>query len=153
VATTAGDEESALPAETIAAVEASRSHAADLIAAAQAIVERFPHLAYHFAVLALEEIGRGVLLVVQASAGGPEEARTLSARMEDHEAKVFWSPENAEPLTAQQIDDFRELARRIHEARKSGLYFDPAAGVLPREAISRDEADHAIALAEARMGM
>jgi thiaminase len=60
-------EETALPAETVAGVEATREHAADLIAAAKSLCEKFPHLAYHFAVLALEEIGRGVLLVVRDS--------------------------------------------------------------------------------------
>jgi AbiV family abortive infection protein len=149
-------EETALSAKTIAAVEASRAHAADLVAAANEIVERFPHLAYHFAVLALEEVGRGVLIVIRDSSAGTDEPRSVTAGMEDHEAKLFWalwSPELADPLTPRQIDDFREMARRIHEVRKSGLYFDPAAATLPRDAISREEGEHAIRLAESRLGM
>src|SRR5213592_4631481 len=95
-------EETALPAETVAAIEASREHAADLIAAATSLRERFPHLAYHFAVLALEEIGRGVLLVVRDSVGRTaDDARALEDGMEDHVRKLFWalwSPTQSEPV-------------------------------------------------------
>jgi AbiV family abortive infection protein len=150
-------EGTALPAETVAAIEVSREHAADLIAAAKSLSDEFPHLAYHFAVLALEEIGRGVLLVVRDSVGrSDEEARALQDGMEDHVRKLFWalwSPTQAEPVTGAQIDEFRELARQIHEVRKSGLYFDPTAATLPREAVTGDEAASIIKLAESRLGM
>src|SRR6266542_1992239 len=145
-------EETGLPAETVAAIEVSREHAADLIAAAKLLREEFPHLAYHFAVLALEEIGRGVLLVVRDSVGrSDDEARALQDGMEDHVRKLFWalwSPTQAEAVTGAQIDEFRELARQIHEVRKSGLYFDPTAATLPREAVTGDEAASIIKLAE-----
>lgn len=149
-------EESALSADTIAAVEASQAHAEDLLAAARELLERFPHLAYHLAVLALEELGRGVLLVIRDGVTEEAERRALSEGMEDHEAKLFWalwSPTSSEPLTATQIDEFRVLARRIHEERKAGLYFNPSADALPREAITADEARQVIALGEARVGM
>ena len=147
----------AIGAETSATVEASREHAADLIAAAKLIQEQFPHLAYHFAVLALEEIGRGVLLVVRHSvAESGDERRALDDGMEDHVRKLFWalwSPTQADPVTGTQIDEFRELARQIHEVRKSGLYFDPTVATLPREAVSTKEANTVIGLAEARLGI
>lgn len=147
----------ALPADTVAVIEVSREHAADLIAAAKSLRENFPHLAYHFAVLALEEIGRGVLLVVLDSVGRTDdEARTIEAGMEDHVRKLFWalwSPTQAEAVTGAQIEEFRELARQIHEVRKSGLYFDPTAATLPREAVTADEAATVIKLAESRLGM
>jgi AbiV family abortive infection protein len=150
-------EETALPAGTVTAIEASREHAADLIAAAALLAEKFSHLAYHFAVLALEEIGRGVLLVVRDSVGRTDDdARALEDGMEDHVRKLFWalwSPTQAEPVTGAQIEEFRELARQIHDVRKSGLYFDPTAATLPREAVSGDEAATVIKLAESRLGM
>lgn len=150
-------DEPAIGAETAAAIESSRQHAADLIDAAKLIQAQFPHLAYHFAVLALEEIGRGVLLVTKASvAQTGDETRALEDAMEDHVRKLFWalwSPTQAEPVTGAQIEGFRELARQIHEVRKSGLYFDPTVASLPREAVSAEEAANVIGLAESRLGM
>jgi hypothetical protein len=63
------------------------------------------------------------------------------------------SPTQSEPVTGAQIEEFRELARQIHDVRKSGLYFDPTAATLPREAVSCDEAATVIKLAESRLGM
>lgn len=150
-----GDEPAVGPA-TAAAVEAARTHARDLIEAAKLLYDGFPHLAYHFAVLALEEIGRGVLLVVRvAPIATREETSGLDAAMEDHVQKLFWalwSPAR-ERITAEQIEEFRELARQIHERRKGALYFDPTAATLPREAVSAEEAKTVIGLAESRLGM
>jgi AbiV family abortive infection protein len=150
-------DEPAIGRSTAAAVDAAQAHARDLVDAAKAVADRFPHLAYHFAVLALEEIGRGVLLVIRASARETEsETRALDDAMEDHVQKLFWalwSPSRADWISGGQIDEFRELARAIHEQRKSGLYFDPAAAAPPREAVTQDETKMVIGLAEARLGM
>lgn len=149
-------DEPAIGAATAAAVEAAQNHARDLIEAAKLLHEGFPHLAYHFAVLALEEIGRGVLLVVRVSASQTqEETSGLDVAMEDHVQKLFWalwSP-SRERITGEQIEEFRELARQIHERRKGALYFDPTAATLPREAVSDEEAKTVIGLAESRLGM
>jgi AbiV family abortive infection protein len=151
------EDEPAIGAETVAAVEASREHASDLIAAAKLLQEPFPHLAYHFAVLALEEIGRGVLLVVRASVAQADgETWALETAMEDHVLKLFWalwSPTQAGAVSGTQIEEFRELARQIHEVRKEGLYFDPTVASLPRQAVSLEEATTVIGLAESRVGM
>lgn len=149
--------EPAIGAETGAAVEAAQEHARDLIEAAKRLHEDFPHLGYHFAVLAIEEIGRSVLLVIRASATETE-TRTgaLADAMEDHVQKLFWalwSPTQADWISGGQINEFRELARAMHERRKGGLYFDPAAVVPPREAVTAEETQTVIRLAEARLGM
>jgi AbiV family abortive infection protein len=143
--------------EAAAAGQAAQDHAADLLGAAKLLEKDYPHLAYHFAVLALEEIGRGVLIVIRASAA-EEQARggALADAMEDHVQKLFWalwSPSRADWMSGRQIDEFRELARAIHEQRKSGLYFDPAAAAPPREAVTAEETKTVIGLAEARLGM
>jgi AbiV family abortive infection protein len=152
-----GDDEPAIGAATAAAVESAQVHARDLIEAAKLLSDSFPHLAYHFAVLALEEIGRGVLLVARVSASETrEETGGLDAAMEDHVQKLFWalwSPSQADRITAEQIEEFRELARQIHERRKGALYFDPTAATLPREAVTAEEAKTVIGLAESRLGM
>src|SRR5438477_10738904 len=88
----AEDNEPAIGAATAAAVDSAQAHARDLIEAAKVLANNFPHLAYHFAVLALEEIGRGVLLVVRASARERrEESGGIDAAMADHAQKLFWA--------------------------------------------------------------
>lgn len=153
----AEDDEPAIGAATAAAVESAQGHARDLIEAAKLLSDNFPHLAYHFAVLALEEIGRGVLLVARVSTSETrEESGGLDAAMEDHIQKLFWaiwSPSRSDRITGEQIEEFRELARQIHERRKGALYFDPTAATLPREAMSSEEAKNVIGLAESRLGM
>jgi hypothetical protein len=98
-----------------------------------------------------------VLLVIRASAAETE-TRTgaVADAMEDHVQKLFWalwSPTQADWISGGQINEFRELARAMHERRKSGLYFDPAAAVPPREAVTAEETQTVIGLAEARLGM
>ena len=149
-------EEPAIGREAAAAVEAAQHHARDLLDAAKLLQADFPHLAFHFAVLALEEIGRGVLMVVRASPGSSGRGGPLAEAMEDHVQKPFWalwSPSRADWISGGQIEEFRGLARAIHEQRKSGLYFDPSAASLPREAVSAEETANVIGLAEARLGM
>jgi AbiV family abortive infection protein len=150
------DDEPAIGAATAAAVESAQAHARDLIEAAKLLSDSFPHLAYHFAVLALEEIGRGVLLVARVSGSETrEETGGLDAAMEDHVQKLFWalwSP-SRDRITGEQIEEFRELAQQIHERRKGALYFDPTAATLPREAVSAEEAKTVIGLAGSRLGM
>jgi len=142
--------------EAAEAVEASHAHARDLLDAAKLIQEGYPHLAFHFAVLALEEIGRGALTVIRASVTTRgDDTESLDDKMEDHVRKLFWalwSPTLSEPVSAEQIDSFRGLARDIHETRKSGLYVDPD-GVLPRDAVDPDQVETLISMAEARLGM
>jgi AbiV family abortive infection protein len=151
------DADPAVGSETASAVESARAHASDLIDAAKLLSDPFPHFAYHFAVLALEEIGRGVLLVVRASTGETQENNGgLDAAMEDHVQKLFWalwSPSSSERVSGEQIEEFRELARQIHERRKGALYFDPTAATLPRDAVRSAEAATVISLAESRLGM
>lgn len=148
--------EPAIGREAAAVVEAAQDHARDLLDAAKLLQTDFPHLAFHFAVLALEEIGRGVLLVVRASPGGSERGGSLAEAMEDHVQKLFWalwSPSRVDWISGGQIEEFRELGLAIHEQRKSGLYFDPSAASLPREAVTAKETANVIGLAEARLGM
>ena len=129
-------------------------HAEDLLAGARRLAE-FPHLAYHFGVLALEEVGRSTLIVLRRLSQRGD-SRRLERESEDHVRKLFWAlwgPSfGRELITGEQIEEFRGLAKHIHETRKSALYFDPE-GPLPRAAVSTEEVENLLALAEARVGM
>jgi len=139
------------------AISEALTHADDLLAAAR-LLDGYPHLAFHLAVLALEEVGRSDLLAMVeiAKFEQHEDSRSLERGLEDHVVKLFWAlwgPSfGRELLTRAQIEEHRDLARNLHEKRKSGLYYDPEAP-LPREAITRDEARNAIDMAAARIGL
>lgn len=130
------------------------AHSDDLLAAAKRLLPEFPHLAYHLAALALEEVGRATLFVMIDATGG--DAAGLVRALDDHVGKLFWAiwgPSfGRELITGEQIEADRGLAREVHEQRKAGLYFDPD-GPLPRAAISLEEATTLIAMTEARIGM
>lgn len=130
------------------------AHADDLLAAAKCLLSEFPHLAYHLAALALEEVGRATLFVMIDATGG--DAAGLVRALDDHVGKLFWAiwgPSfGRELITGEQIEADRGLARQVHEQRKAGLYFDPD-GPLPRAAVRLEEATRLIAMTEARIGM
>jgi AbiV family abortive infection protein len=140
------------------AVSETLTHADDLLAAARLLLVRYPHLAFHFAVLALEEVGRSDLLVMVeiARVEQHEGSRGLERGLEDHVVKLFWAlwgPSFGRELPSRaQIEEHRDLARNLHEKRKSGLYYDPEAP-LPRDAITDDEAENVIDMAQARIGL
>lgn len=130
------------------------AHADDLLAGAKRLLPEFPHLAYHLAALALEEVGRATLFVMMDATG--EDAPGLVRALDDHVRKLFWAiwgPSfGRELITGEQIAADRGLARQVHEQRKAGLYFDPN-GPLPRAAVNLDEATRLIAMTEARIGL
>ena len=147
----------ALSDDTQRAINESLAHADDLLVAARRIVDETPHLAYHFAVLALEEVGRSDLLaMVEIAKVEGDESSGLERALEDHVAKLFWAvwgPSfGREVITRAQIGQYRDIARDLHEKRKAGLYYDPDAPP-PRESISHSEAGSVIDLAAARIGL
>jgi AbiV family abortive infection protein len=137
------------------AVTATLSHADDLLKAAGRLMPDLPHLAFHFAALALEEVGRATLLVMLEAAGATTNSG-LEGAQEDHVAKLFWAlwgPSfGRAAISRAQIDEHRNLARYVHERRKAGLYFNPE-GPPPRAAITVDETETLIEMAVARVGM
>lgn len=158
VGETTGDSQTeiGLSAKTQLAATGALAHADDLVAAARLLIAQFPHLAFHFAVLALEEVGRSTLLVMLEVAGEQREGSGLEDAAEDHVTKLFWAfwgPSFGRTvITRAQIEQERDLVRSVNEQRKAGLYFDPYAAP-PRDAISNEEAQSLIDMAAARIGM
>jgi len=122
------------------------------------------HVAYHLAVMALEEIGKASMILMSSAResilGESEEAEDESLRradwLEDHERKLFWAmwvPSfGFGRITADQIREYRSLARSIHATRLATLYFDPS---YPKaqEDLSKQELDSLFSLAEVRLNM
>jgi AbiV family abortive infection protein len=145
-------------AELIAAMGACVAHARDLLHSAQAVLTAdHPNIAYHLAALSLEEVGRRALLGVQAVSETATVPPAWPKKHEqDHVKKLFWCFFGggffSEEITKARIEEMSGLAQRIHDTRLLGLYVGGDEGGLC-EAITKEEADQLIRLAEARIGM
>lgn len=133
-------------------------HADDLLEATDLLRKPFPHFAYHFGVLALEEVGRSSLIVMNELAQrGENGMRRFEREAQDHVRKLFWAlwgpTMGRELITGEQIEEFQRLAQRLHEARQTGLYYGGPEAAPPREAVGPEETEHLLELARARLGM
>ncbi len=145
----------------IAAMDACVVHARALVQSARAVqASSHPNIAYHLAALALEEIGRRALIGVQSIADQELVPPAWPKKHEqDHIKKLFWCFFGggffSEAITAEGLKEMSDLAKTIHETRLGGLYVDSNEDRLsiPGDAISADQAETLLKLAEARLGM
>jgi len=145
--------------ETRAALSACMDHASDLLSAARAVqAAGHSNVAYHLATLALEEIGRRELILVQAVADRSTVPPAWPTKHTyDHVKKLFWcffgASFHSEKMTGQKLDEMDQLSRDIHFARLAGLYVDYSDDSLsvPRESITVRESQSLIDLATARL--
>jgi AbiV family abortive infection protein len=143
-----------LSAESRQWIQEAREHAEDLIAAAKLLEAGHHNLAFHFAALALEEVGRASLIAMTEIAEHRREGQALKRRADDHEAKLFWAlwgPSfGSERLTGEQFEGFQDLAKTINRTRQQGLYYEPGSGS-PRQAVEARMTSNIIDLAESRL--
>jgi AbiV family abortive infection protein len=130
----------------------------DSLRSAEAVANlNVDHIRFHLATLALEEIGKIALLkaayCIQIS-GGPEEESFLPT-LDDHIKKLFWAfwtrLNKTGKITKEEIDRWRGIARNIHEKRLRSLYSDPEVVLEDRQIITKEETDHLVGLARARL--
>jgi AbiV family abortive infection protein len=144
-------------AEAVKIRTACHAHASDLIEAAVKLLEHpaKPNLAYHLALLALEEIGKAGLIVGQAAIGSRRDSSRFEKSLSSHSRKLQWAIWS--PLTKidpKQFSQARELAQRMHARRLAGLYVEPLAEFsLPQDAVSLEEAQSIIDLARSRLSI
>lgn len=117
-------------------LDACLNNAEQMIASSEAVlgVPGSAHVAYHLAVLSLEEIGKSILIFQEALEPKPlprhpdDEPRSPLDWMEDHERKLFWAIwlTAAGPLDWRTIPVCMDFAKRIHTKRLHSLYFHPS---------------------------
>ncbi|MCD6093599.1 MAG: AbiV family abortive infection protein [Candidatus Omnitrophica bacterium] len=136
------------------------SHAKDLLNGSKLLLDKGLHnIAYHLAALALEEIGKSVMLVVgHVSINSQKGVKLLKQAGEDHPKKLFWAlwgpTFGKKDMSKEQIDSFIDLSNKIHFIRLSGLYVDPFQDVdEPNKLVSPKETKNLISIAEARIKM
>jgi AbiV family abortive infection protein len=147
--------------DLVTAHNACIAHAKNLIVSARAVqASEQPHIAYHLAVIALEELGRMELLGIQSMASDrPEEANRYDKHIQSHVKKLFWcflGPSLfSKKITNEELDSITQLAQELHSKRLQVLYIDKATDALtvPSEVIPPEECENIIKLAEARLSI
>jgi AbiV family abortive infection protein len=144
-----------------AAIAECLANAGDLLRGAHALVDReLPRLAYHLAVLALEEIGKASIFGMHSVSArhGRELPPFIAEAAGSHVRKLFWAiwgPSlGQERITVDQIEANRGLAQRLHERRLQTLYVDASAedGLsVPTGTITDEESRSLIRMVEARL--
>src|ERR1700728_414746 len=102
------------------AIQACFGNARDLLRAAKRVLadEKLPNIAFHLAILALEEIGKGTMLGARGVVRSvQDEAVFIDNRLGDHIFKLFWAlwtPNLARGnVTREEFESLRGLARSI----------------------------------------
>jgi AbiV family abortive infection protein len=95
--------------------------------------EKLPNVAFHLAILALEEVGKAVLLGTRAIARTVEdETIFIDNRLDDHVFKLFWAlwtPGLVRGnVSKEEFEKLRAMARTMHEDRLAAMYVSPQGG-------------------------
>jgi AbiV family abortive infection protein len=149
------------PDNRAAAMQACVEHAKALLKSARAVIASgHPNIAFHLAVLALEELGRRELIGVQSIIDTrPVPPGWAQKHTQDHVKKLFWcffgGSFFAARLTKEHLESLEDFAQRLHAKRLAGLYVDQTEDTLsiPSEAIDSEEATRIIELAGTRYEM
>ncbi len=119
------------------------------------------HIAFHLAVLALEEIGKASMLLARkvyphVVKDEDSDESKLSEEVADHRKKLFWAMLtpgfDRGMFSPEDFIELKEIANDIHFRRIASLYTD-VEQVLPEVGISDDELARVIGLAESRLNL
>ena len=148
--------------QTDHSIQACFVNARDLLRAAKRVLdgEKLPNVAFHLAILALEEVGKAALLGTRGIAHSLEvETVFIDNRLDDHVFKLFWAlwtPSFARGnVSMEEFEKLRGMARGMHDDRLAAMYVSsdrPEDGEVLQN-ISEERARTIIGLAEARLGM
>jgi AbiV family abortive infection protein len=143
-------------------IQACFENARDLLRAAKRVLddEKLPNIAFHLAILALEEVGKAALFGARGIARSVEDETVfIDKRLDDHVFKLFWAlwtPSFSRGnVSKEEFENLRGMARGMHDDRLAAMYVSPdqLENGEPLQAISEERARTIIGLAEARLGM
>src|SRR6266853_767364 len=134
-------------------------HAGDLIASAQRVLANdsgYPNIAYHLAVLAVEEIGKAGMLAARGIVKGALDPSWMEKRLNNHVWKFMWavwSPSlSGGKIDPKSFEEARRFAEDIHARRMAGLYVnssEDSAIAPPRDAVRLDQVTSLLNFAKA----
>lgn len=106
------------------------------------------HISHHLTVLALEEIGKGVIVLIH-----PDALTDKLGWLDDHVKKIFWAlwsfALSKKSVNSAEIARLKDAARGIHEFRLSALYVDVARD--KNDVVDRAMLEKLLAITEARL--
>jgi AbiV family abortive infection protein len=148
-------------ARDIEAMGACVKHARDLLDSACAVFDiKHPNIAFHLALLSLEELGRRKLIGLQGvAAGQPTVPPWMQKHTLEHQKKLFWCFFGpilfADEITKERLEGITELANRLHTERLSALYVGYSGDDLniPSETISAEYCAAVIDAAAAQLAL
>ena len=135
------------------------SNAEGMLAVAERELNRgVDHICFHLALLALEEIGKAILVTIGFTVSVAERERGgLVVALDDHIKKIFWALWGGmfrdNRFTKEQIEESRGLATSLHERRLFYLYTDPNNPTNPGDRIEMGEAENLVKLVRARLDL
>lgn len=142
------------------AAEKCLNHAADLLAAAEVTLQiGKANIAFHLALVAVEEIGKARIISLASGRLAREREIDLVRKFaSDHVAKIFWAfwstSFGTRIVDATVIDEHRNMARTLHASRLAGLYVTPdASDPAPSDAITAERARELIQVAQTRLAL
>lgn len=121
--------------------------ARDLIASAERLLPGdggYPNIAYHLAILAMEEIGKAGMLGTRAVVKGTLDSGWMDKRLDNHVWKLMWgvwSPSLSGKIEPKAFEEARQFAERTHARRMAGVlsnYTDDARRAPPVSAANHD---------------
>lgn len=142
----------------IEAMRACVKHSRDLLDSARAVFDiKHANIAFHLALLALEELGRRELIGMQRVAADSGKERPWQKHTLAHTKKIFWCFFGLHFLSGriqqERLDGLRELSETLHNQRMAGLYVDYQDENLsiPEDAIDPKYCAELLKLAEAQV--
>lgn len=139
--------------------EACLANAEELVNSAKALKGKSTaHIRYHLAVLAMEEVGKAVLLSIEFGKLTLDEGYLEpNLTIDDHVKKLFWAIFTPfleqKRLTKADFESYRGFAKDLHGRRLESLYTDPHEPLLPQDRVEDEEADSVMKLAESRINI
>jgi AbiV family abortive infection protein len=138
--------------------QACLDYACDLLASASLVFRDngFPNIAYHLAVLALEEIGKAGMIAARAVSAGMRDIAWMDKKFNDHVWKLqwaVWSRGFADGrIDPKDFEAARRFATSTHARRMAGLYAQTdSPGPEPRSRVTVGHASSIVNLARTRL--
>lgn len=114
-----------------------------------------PHIVYHLSLLALEEVGKAIILASKTATHPNLDEDWVDRFLSDHRRKLQWAVWS--PLIRIDPADFQaawQFADRAHSLRLASLYVDANADLTdlpPSGQVTKADAEQALSLADARL--
>lgn len=119
---------------------------------------KVPHICFHLALLALEDLGKANLIEAEYLFNNSETSKDFKPDFIDHEKKLFWALcaglfMSGRQVTRQELEEYSQMAKTLHDRRLETLYINPTNPLLPVDKIEQKEVDLIISFVRVKIEM